>query len=63
MVQQLSGIASRETLLAQLPFVEDVQKELEAIEEENNGYSEDFMSGGGEDDRGGILAETNRQAV
>ena len=29
-------IVSDETLLAQLPFVEDIQKELEAIEEKKN---------------------------
>ena len=36
MIKQLYGIVSDETLLAQLPFVEDVQKEIEAIEEKKS---------------------------
>ena len=36
MIKQLYGIVSDETLLAQLPFVEDIQKELEAIEEKKS---------------------------
>ena len=36
MIKQLYGIVSDETLLAQLPFIEDVQKELEAIEEKKS---------------------------
>ena len=34
MVNKLSNVASTETLLAQLPFVDDVNKEMERIEEE-----------------------------
>ena len=36
MIKQLYGIVSDETLLAQLPFVENVQDELEAIEEKKS---------------------------
>ena len=34
MVNQLRGLVSDATLLAQLPFVGDVQKELEQLEEQ-----------------------------
>ena len=34
MVNQLRGLVSDATLLAQLPFVSDVQKELEQLEEQ-----------------------------
>ena len=36
MVNNLRGIVSNETLLLQLPFVDDVAAELERIEEENS---------------------------
>ena len=36
MVQNLWGVLSKESLLAQLPFVDDVSAELERIEEEAN---------------------------
>ena len=36
MVNKLRGIVSNETLLLQLPFVDDVAAELERIEEENS---------------------------
>ena len=36
MIKQLYGIVSDETLLAQLPFIENVQAELEAIENKKN---------------------------
>jgi hypothetical protein len=34
MVKSLYGIISDETLLAQLPFIENVQAELEALQEQ-----------------------------
>lgn len=49
MVQKLSGVVSTETLLAQLPFVEDVKKEMEKREEEHANspfYDLDFELGG-----------------
>lgn len=36
MVQQLSGIVSKKTLLSQLPFVDDVDTELELVQNEND---------------------------
>ena len=36
MINNLRGIVSNETLLLQLPFVEDVAAELQRIEEENS---------------------------
>lgn len=34
MVDKLEGVVSNETLLAQLPFVEDPQEEMRKVEEE-----------------------------
>lgn len=34
MVEKLDGIVSAETLLSQLPFVEDPQEEIRRVEEE-----------------------------
>ena len=41
-VQQLNGIVSKKTLLSQLPFIEDVDAELERLKEDDD-YN---MSGG-----------------
>lgn len=60
-IQQLSGIVSSRTLLAQLPFVESVEQELQNIAEETGGYADNFE--GDVNDTGGILAETDRPAV
>jgi len=38
-VAQLQGMVSKRTLLAQIPFVEDVEEELERLEEEETQYS------------------------
>ena len=40
MAKELYGLVSKETLLAQLPFVDDVQAELERIEKQDDPYSD-----------------------
>lgn len=40
-VQKLSGIVSTETLLKEIPFIDDVQKELNRIQEENDKKQEE----------------------
>ena len=51
MVSTLSGIVSNETLLAQIPFVDDVQTELDKVEEEKdaNPYYDTRLGLTGED--------------
>ena len=39
MIQQLYGVLSKETLLAQLPFVDDVEAELQRIEGQDDPYA------------------------
>ena len=58
MVNTLSGIVSDETLLAQIPFVEDVEAELERIKEqkEEDKFNNPFFQ------QGGINYETTAQA-
>lgn len=53
MVNNLRGLVSDETLLAQIPFIKDVQAELKRIEEQNepylDPYSAEQVSGDGEE--------------
>lgn len=58
MVNTLSGIVSDETLLAQIPFVEDVEAELQRIKEqkEEDKFNNPFFQ------QGGINYETTAQA-
>jgi SPP1 family phage portal protein len=45
MVQKLSGVASQETLLSQLPFVTDVQAEMDKIKQEKeDNLSDDYSN-------------------
>ena len=52
MVKNLYGLVSHETLLAQLPMVDDVRYELEKLEEENSNLIDDYsgLNLGKEDD-------------
>lgn len=50
MVQQLKGIVSDKTLLAQLPFVEDPAGELEQLEEQDQGIDLDSIDLGTADE-------------
>ena len=45
MVKSLYGIISDETLLAQLPFVEDIQKELEALKKQKENTLDSYNLG------------------
>ena len=58
LVQALTGVVSTETLLAQLPFIEDVQIEMEKLEEEamkDDIYKDAFMEMGVPDEEGQAL--------
>lgn len=63
-VTQLDGIVSKRTLLSQLPFVEDVDKELEELSKEREQYDTDNF---GEDDDGdegdGLLEQEDKQDI
>ena len=49
MVQKLTGVASKETLLSQLPFVTDVQSEMDKIaQEKEDSLSDDYSNLGGQ---------------
>ena len=52
MVKNLYGLVSHETLLAQLPMVDDVRYELEKLEKENSNLIDDYseLNLGKEDD-------------
>lgn len=65
-VVQLDGIVSKRTLLAQLPFVEDVDRELDELSKEREQYAVDNF--GQEDDDGGdegtgLLEQENKQDI
>jgi SPP1 family phage portal protein len=49
MIKQLYGMISDKTLLSQLPFIEDVQQELDFIEEQRKS-SLDYQDLGVEDE-------------
>ena len=42
MVNNLRGLVSDETLLAQIPFIKDVAAELERIEKQNEPYLDPY---------------------
>ena len=44
-INQLRGVVSTRTLLSLLPFVRDVDKELEALNEDTSSYNFEEMSG------------------
>ena len=54
MVNKLSNVVSKETLLAQIPFVEDVQAELDRLdkEQEKNPFYDLRLGLTGEDEDG-----------
>lgn len=65
-VVQLDGIVSKRTLLAQLPFVEDVDRELDELSKEREQYTVDNF--GQEDDDGGdegtgLLEQEDKQDI
>ena len=49
MIKQLYGMISDKTLLSQLPFIEDVQAELDAIQKQKEGTL-DYQDLGVEDE-------------
>ena len=42
MVKSLNGIVSQETLLAQIPFVEDVQSEIDSLDKKEKDLMSDY---------------------
>lgn len=63
-VTQLDGIVSKRTLLSQLPFVEDVDKELEELSKEREQYDTDNFGEDDDDGEGdGLLEQEDKQDI
>lgn len=63
-VTQLDGIVSKRTLLSQLPFVEDVDKELEELSKEREQYETDNFGEVDDGDEGdGLLEQEDKQDI
>ena len=58
-VNQLRGLVSDETLLSQIPFVDDAKEELKKAQAEKQANMKLYDFGAGEDDADGLLDSTN----
>ena len=54
MINQSEGLLSKKTLLSHHPFVDNVDEELRALEEEDEEEMGDYVDGG-EDEEAGLL--------
>lgn len=59
LVNKISGIVSEETALSQLPFITDVQEEIERLKAERPTIPLDFNDEDSADEKPGLLEETN----